>query len=200
MLLLLNYYSVSNHKITMFSSCCRCVNKKALKDELSENDDEQVSPATNAADESKAQGKSSDNRSLMHIDEPPIDTTLMVIIEENDAKEDDVVEVSKVSSTPVEVINQSSAEAAATPAKESDNDTESESVKSSNGDTIEDGINVRKVNDMTDEEKQQLLDQNVKCQEDGKFHVQLYFLSILPYKISNVFVIDTFFFIDFSLI
>lgn len=178
----------------MFSSCCRCVNKKALKEDLSENgdvdDDEQVSPASNAEktakndggekEESKAQSKR-DNK-LLHCTDEPLDTTLMVIIEENDAKEDDTIEKENEEPLPpppppavsnneyVEVIHHALGEKPSSGSLESEN----ESVKSLNG--------LRKVNDMTDEEKQQLLDQEggVKYSEYGKI---FFFISFM-YKYS----------------
>lgn len=71
----------------MFSSCCRCVNRKALKEQLSENDNEFEEDEEEAQKSSRAQAAAGDNAASDddgYSSRNELDTTLRVIIEEND--------------------------------------------------------------------------------------------------------------------
>lgn len=71
----------------MFSSCCRCVNKKALKEQTSENeneiDDDERPKSPNGTNNSGAAHTASDDDDG-YASRNELDTTLKVIIEEND--------------------------------------------------------------------------------------------------------------------
>lgn len=154
----------------MFSSCCRCVNKKALKEQVSENDEDEtaLTGVEKTSYDDQLPVTADDNRLMSN--EDAIDTTLMVIIEENEAKEEDILkevaaqshESDDTDNGYVQVIGDKVPSASPSPPPSTE--TESE----------------RKINDMTDEEKQNLLDVAKTSQEDGNNAIFLFFSHLSP--------------------